>query len=117
MDALHLLLLILIHGVVLQTSETGNNYVAMARFLEAHPADTELMAAASNQLLEQMKLHIDRVGNHIWNPRPQAGVGPGHRHEREHVYHVPPSSSSPKVPRSPPTLPSPLPSPPPSSSP
>ena len=109
MDALRLLVLILIHGVVLQSSDTGKSYAAMARFLEAHPADTELMAAASKRLLEQMKYYPDRVGNPIWNPPPQAGHG--------HIFPLPPSSGSPKVPRSPPTLPSPPPPSPPSSSP
>ena len=73
MDALHLLVLILIHVVLLQSSDTGKSYVAMARFLEAHPADTELMAAASKRLLKQMKYYPDRVGNPIWNPPPQPG--------------------------------------------
>ena len=74
MDAPYLLLFILIHSVVLQTSHTaGKGYVAMARPHLEVTSDTDFGAAASNRLLEQMKVYPDRVGSPIWKPPPQPG--------------------------------------------
>ena len=72
MNALFLLLVILIHSVVLQISHTGKSYVAMARPLEA-ASDTDFVPAASNRLLEQMKVYPDRFGSPMWKPPPQPG--------------------------------------------
>ena len=89
MNALFLLLVILIHSVVLQISHTGKSYVAMARPLEA-ASDTDFVPAASNRLLEQMKIYPDRVGSPMWKPPPQPG--------KPHQFDVPPSPPLPSSP-------------------
>ena len=67
MDTPYLLLFILIHSVVLQTSHTaGKSYVAMARLHLEVTSYTDFVAVASNQLLEQIKVYPDRVGSPIW---------------------------------------------------
>ena len=92
MNALFLLLVILIHSVVLQISHTGKSYVAMARPLEA-ASDTDFVPAASNRLLEQMKVYPDRFGSPMWKPPPQPG--------KAHHFHGPPPSPPPPLPSSP----------------